>query len=228
MMSLFRKVIGCLVGTVFSVTYLVAPGYSIICLFLLVSPLFSFDLPTFRTIMFCTPFLLTCLVPPIPAPKLVRSFLFQCLIDYFNYEEIFEVSDEELLQLMAERKKEGRSFLLCAAPHGVLSYVALCAVAASDPRYGGLHTAVAGVVLKTPFIKHIIGIYGMVDASKKSMLKHLSKGGTDGTLVLYTGGIAELFFCSRPDETLYLKDRKGFVKLALSTVRILNFCHRTP
>ena len=120
---------------------------------------------------------------------------------------------------MNERKKLGRSFLLCAAPHGVLSYVALCVVAASDIRFGGLSTAVAGVVLKTPFIKHIIGIYGMIDASRKNMLRHLSKGGAEGSLVLYTGGIAELFFCSRPEETLYLKERKGFIKLALTTVR---------
>jgi hypothetical protein len=77
---------------------------------------------------------------------------------------------------------------------------------------------VAGVVLKTPFIKHIIGIYGMVDASRKSMLKHFARGGAEGSLVLYTGGIAELFFCSRPEETLFLKERKGFVKLALTTV----------
>jgi hypothetical protein len=161
---------------------------------------------------------MTCAVPPIAAPKLVRSYMFQCLIDYFNYEEIFEVKDDELLKLMEDRKKEGRSFLLCAAPHGVLSYTALCVVASSDMRYGGLSTAVAGVVLKTPFIKHIIGIYGMIDASRKNMLKHLSKGGAEGSLVLYTGGIAELFFCSRPQETLYLKERKGFIKLALTTV----------
>jgi diacylglycerol O-acyltransferase 2-like protein 6 len=140
------------------------------------------------------------------------------MIDYFDYEEIFEVPDDELWALMEERKKEKRSFLLCAAPHGVLSYTALCAVASSDTRFGGLSTAVAGVVLKTPFIKHIIGIYGMVDASRKSMLKHFARGGAEGSLVLYTGGIAELFFCSRPEETLFLKERKGFVKLALTTV----------
>jgi hypothetical protein len=40
-------------------------------------------------------------------------------------------------------------------------------------------------------------------------------------LVLYTGGIAELFFCSESHETLYLKERKGFIKLALTTVSSL-------
>jgi hypothetical protein len=221
-MSLFRKAVGCFTGSVFSITYIVAPVYSILCICLLFIPLVSLHLPTIQTVLFASPFILSSALPPIASPTLVRSFFFQCLIDYFNYEEIFEMKDDELLKLMEVRKKEGRSFLLCAAPHGVLSYTALCAVASSDTRYGGLSTAVAGAVLKTPFIKHIIGIYGMIDASSRSMIKHLSKGGAEGSLVLYTGGIAELFFCSESQETLYLKERKGFIKLALKTV--LNDC----
>lgn len=217
-MSIFRKAVGGVIASVFSMTYMFGPLYMILCMFLLLSSLFSFVLPTLRTILFCAPFILSCSFPPIASPTLVRSFFFQCLIDYFDYEEIFEVSDNELLALMEKKKREGHSFLLCASPHGVLSYTALCAVAASDERFGGLSTAVAGAVLKCPLIKHIIGIYGMVDASRKTMLKHLAKGGSEGSLVLYTGGIAELFFCSESHETLYLKDRKGFIKLALTTV----------
>jgi hypothetical protein len=217
-MSMFRKAVGCLTGSVFSFTYMFGPLYGIACTYLLLAPLFSYTLPSIKTVLFCSPFILSCALPPIASPAIVRSYFFKCLIDYFDYEEIFEMNDDEMLELMKKKKEEGRSFLLCAAPHGVLSYTALCAVAASDLRYGGLTTAVAGAVLKTPFIKHIIGIYGMIDASRKSMVKHLSKGGAEGSLVLYTGGIAELFFCSESHETLYLKERKGFIKLALTTV----------
>lgn len=39
--------------------------------------------------------------------------------------------------------------------------------------------------------------------------------GIDGCLVLYIGGIAELFKSSRKEERLYLKKRKGFIKVAL-------------
>lgn len=212
-----RKAVGCFTASIFSVTYLVGPVYTFLCLYLLLSALFRLTWPSCNTLLFTSPFILTVVIPPIPAPNVVRSFFFQCLVDYFGYEEIFEVPDEELLKMMKKRKAEGKSLLLCAAPHGVLSYTALCAVAKSDMRFGGLCTAVAGVVLKTPFIKHIIGIYGAIDASSKSMSKHLSKGGAEGSLVLYTGGIAELFFCSESEETLYLKERKGFVKLALKT-----------
>ena len=37
----------------------------------------------------------------------------------------------------------------------------------------------------------------------------------DGTVVLYVGGIAELFKTSREAERLFLSERKGFIKLAL-------------
>ena len=71
-------------------------------------------------------------------------------------------------------------------------------------RYSKLCTAVAGAVLQTPIIKHVMGIYGLIDASAKSLKKHLAKGGIEGSIVLYTGGIAELFKCSETDEILFL------------------------
>lgn len=39
--------------------------------------------------------------------------------------------------------------------------------------------------------------------------------GLKGCVVLYVGGMAELFKCSLDEERLYLSKRKGFIKLAL-------------
>lgn len=39
--------------------------------------------------------------------------------------------------------------------------------------------------------------------------------GIDGSIVLYVGGIAELFKACRDEERLFLSKRKGFIKLAL-------------
>jgi len=36
-------------------------------------------------------------------------------------------------------------------------------------------TAVASVVMKFPLLKHVIGIFGLMDASKKSLVKHIAK-----------------------------------------------------
>jgi hypothetical protein len=54
-------------------------------------------------------------------------------------------------------------------------------------------------------------VFGMVDASGKTLTKQLSKG----SACLYIGGIAELYLASPTEERLYLKKRKGFIKLAL-------------
>ena len=41
------------------------------------------------------------------------------------------------------------------------------------------------------------------------------KTGIEGSVVLYVGGMAELFKCSAEEERLYLSKRKGFIKIAL-------------
>lgn len=71
-------------------------------------------------------------------------------------------------------------------------------------------------MLKLPILKHVMGIYGLTSASSGNMCKILrGKKGIDSCLVLYIGGIAELFKSSRKEERLYIKNRKGFIKLAL-------------
>jgi hypothetical protein len=73
-------------------------------------------------------------------------------------------------------------------------------------------TAVASVVLSFPIMKHVIGIFGLIDASRKSLTKRLEKG---KSFVLYPGGIAELFLSSPTKEAIFA--RKGFIRLALTT-----------
>jgi 1-acyl-sn-glycerol-3-phosphate acyltransferase len=76
---------------------------------------------------------------------------------------------------------------------------------------------VAEAVLRTPILKHVMGIFDLISASKSSLMKQLKKPGVEGSIVLYVGGMAELFLSSEQEETLYLKKRKGFIKLALQT-----------
>jgi Diacylglycerol acyltransferase len=82
-----------------------------------------------------------------------------------------------------------------------LSYCGMCAAASCDQDIGRIHTAAASVIMKTPILKNVMGIFGLVDASRPSLQKHFRKKGIDGCVVLYVGGIAELF--------------KSFIKLAL-------------
>ena len=87
----------------------------------------------------------------------------------------------------------------------------------TPPELRKIKTGVASALLKFPILKHVMGIYGLTSASGGNVRKILrtKNKGIDGSLVLYTGGIAELFKSSRKEERLYLKNRKGFIKIAL-------------
>jgi len=205
----FKRSIGMLVACVFSFTYVITPLYLISSVVLLAM------YPTVNSLIFMAPIIISALIPVIQMPGIVKSTIFGYMKDYFDYEEHFEMSDDKLIELIDSYKKAGRSIIFTGLPHGIVSYGGLCAGAAADPRYNKLVTAAAGAVLATPILKHIVGVFGLIDASGKSLKKRLAKSGMEGSVVLYTGGIAELFKCSTEKEILFLKQRKGFIKLAL-------------
>ena len=91
----------------------------------------------------------------------------------------------------------------------------MCASANAPEGLREYNTAVASVLLKFPILKNVLGIFGLVDASGSNIRKILQKKGIEGCVVVYVGGIAELFKSSRKEERLYLSKRKGFVKYAL-------------
>lgn len=203
--------VGMFVATLFSLTYILTIPYSIIAIVYVVR------YPGFPSLLFILPYVLSLIIPPIRLPWLTGSIFMGCLRDYFDFEQVNEISDEELLKTLDEYKKVGRSIIFPTVPHGVLSYGSLCAGGGPylHPRLSMIPSAVAGAVLASPIIKHVMGIWGLIDASSPSLVKHLAKGGLEGSFILYPGGIAELFLCSEEEERLFLKSRKGFIKLAL-------------
>jgi len=74
-------------------------------------------------------------------------------------------------------------------------------------------TAAASVTKLFPILKDVLAVFGLIDASSKTLSKRLSK--PRGTFVLYIGGMIELFYSSPKEEVVFLKERKGFIKLAL-------------
>jgi hypothetical protein len=206
-----NKFLGGLVASAFTLSYILAPAYVIATLILI--PFIGW-----KSFYLLIPILVSALTPIIKLPWLVRHPIFRTILDYFDFETIFETTDDSLLEYIQKLKQDGRGgVILAAQPHGVLSYGGICAGAAADSRFDNLVTAAAGAVLATPIIKHVVGVFGLIDASGPSLRKHLSRGGVEGSCVLYIGGIAELFRCSESHETLILQQRKGFIKLALQT-----------
>jgi 2-acylglycerol O-acyltransferase 2 len=88
----------------------------------------------------------------------------------------------------------------------------MCAAVNKPDDLEVVPTAAASVVLKTPLLKNLMGVFNLIDASASSLKNRLK---TAGSVLMYIGGIAELFKSSRREERLYLAKRKGFIKLAL-------------
>ncbi|CAN0406775.1 unnamed protein product, partial [Laminaria digitata] len=74
-------------------------------------------------------------------------------------------------------------------------------------------TCAASVIQRIPILKHVFGVFGLVGASSHSMTKTLKTS----SIVLYVGGIAELFMSTPAEERLFVGKRKGFIKLAMRT-----------
>lgn len=203
--SRFRFVMGGFLATLFALMYFVAPFYMISSIFALI---YRWKFANY----YALPLILSAILPPIPMPRLIQ--LLYPMLDYFDYEEIHESGEDGINDVL----KHGKNYLLVLQPHGVISYVSICCAIFARPEFQGkVPSAVADAILYTPILKHVLGIFGIVSASKTSLKKVLRKSGVDGCVVLSVGGIAELFLSDTEYERLYLKSRKGFIKLALET-----------
>jgi len=196
--------LGFLTASLFSLTYILTPIYCIAC------PMSFFIYESWQTaFLFSLPLLISILLPPMQSTTIVGSWL-KPMLSYFQYQESLAQSNQEIMEYAKSRR-----FILCFQPHGVISYVGFCAAVSMPPEMRPLQSAVASSLLQTPILKHLIGIFGLTNASKKNLINQFRKPGIHGCIVLYVGGIAELFKCSRTEERLFLSKRKGFIKLAL-------------
>jgi len=158
------------------------------------------------------PFVLSALLPPFPSRTFLQAWPFCHMPKYFNFSEIRETTHEEVRSLI-----ESRPVIFSVQPHGVFSFGGASAGVEWSkswwhPRQ--IPTSAASSVINTPLVKHIVGLFGLVDASPKVLTRWLSAG---HSAVLYIGGIAELFLVSQNSERLFARKRKGFIKLALRT-----------
>lgn len=193
--------LGMAVASVFSLAYLLIPAY----LLSAVSALILRYPTTKSAIVYALPMLVSIVVPPKRSRFALR--LIRPMLDYFDFEAIH--LDEENVR---GQMNSGKSFIFASQPHGVLSFVGMCAATYNVDDVKDVPTAAASAVLKTPLLKNLMGIFNLVDASAGSLRKLLRKG---RSVVIYIGGIAELFKSCRTEERLYLAKRKGFIKLAL-------------
>lgn len=192
---------GMAVATCFTIAYLLIPAYLLSATVALI-----LRYPTTKSsIYYALPMIISIIIPPIPSRLALR--MIRPMLDYFDFEEI-HMDETNVRTNMAN----GTNYLFAAQPHGVLSFVGMCAACSKPDDVENVPTAAASVVLKTPLLKNMMGIFNLVDASGSNLKRILRKG---GSVLIYIGGIAELFKSCRTEERLYLQKRRGFIKLAL-------------
>lgn len=214
--SQFERAVGFLCASIFSTVYVAAPVYLILAFArLIVAPL------SISTWLLLLPMLLSILAGPEATagigPVLLSSWAFRQIPKYFEYDEYHEVTDAEL----KEQHHKGQNFIIVQHPHGIFSFVGVCAAVSTITGSNGLGieglrdvpTAGASVLRKIPILKDVLGVFGIIDASAKKLAARASR--VRGSFVLYVGGMAELFASSSKREAVFLRGRKGFIKLAL-------------
>ena len=199
-----RWCLGMFCGSIFTFTYLLAPPYVISSILAL-----ALRYPDGNTsFIYALPLILSILTPPRAMPTVVGWL--SPMLDYFQFECITE--NEETLDANLTK---GKNYIFACQPHGVISFCGMCSSVYRDPKHRRVQTAVASALLKFPILKNVMGIFSLTDASGSNLKKILKRPGTEGSVVIYTGGIAELFKSCRTQERLFISQRKGFIKLAL-------------
>eukprot|EP00804_Cyclotella_cryptica_P019344 CCRYP_006185-RA/>CCRYP_006185-RA protein AED:0.04 eAED:0.04 QI:182/1/1/1/1/1/2/459/327 len=193
---------GLAVASIFSIAYLLIPVYLLSAILSLVLRYPS----TQGSLIYSLPLLLSIFIPPKYSRLALR--MLRPMLDYFDFEAIHTNEDNIRTQIA-----QGKSFLFAAQPHGVLSYTGMCSAVCNPNDCVSVPTAAASVVLRTPLLKNLMGIFNLVDASAQNIRRIVKRR---GSVLIYIGGIAELFKSCREEERLYLTNRKGFIKLALT------------
>ncbi|KAF4595800.1 diacylglycerol O-acyltransferase 2B [Ophiocordyceps camponoti-floridani] len=121
-----------------------------------------------------------------------------------------------------------RKYIMGYHPHGIISHGAWCAFATDVLGFAQKFPGITNSLLtlesnfRIPIYRDWILGMGVRSVSKESICNILSKGGPDGSgqgraVTIVVGGARESLEARPGKMKLVLKDRKGFVKLALRT-----------
>jgi 2-acylglycerol O-acyltransferase 2 len=149
-----------------------------------------------------------------PQDWLRRAFIFKWFADFFPV-RLHRTTSEPF-------DSTTKTYIFCVHPHGIISFGAFASFATEACGFSKLfpginvHLLTLASNFKIPFYGIWLAALGVCDASKESIRYILGSGpGNACTLVL--GGAKESLDAHPGSYTLTLKDRKGFVKLALES-----------
>ncbi|XP_073812549.1 diacylglycerol O-acyltransferase 2-like [Musca autumnalis] len=125
-----------------------------------------------------------------------------------------------------------RNYLVASFPHGIIGTGVTHNMGNNIGKwlklYPGIRPKIAtlDINFRIPFMREVMRYWGMVSCSKQSLMYHLSKsndpkhpdnrdGFTANAVALVVGGAEESLECHPGRYVLVLKNRKGFVKIAI-------------
>lgn len=172
---------------------------------------------TQRTIILAV--FITSLILPSSFPgKLgyeIGDWTMRCAMKYFGMKITFE--DEDAIISLGENTNKGAIFPV--EPHHVLPFNVFIfnqSLQNIPGRIGSTGTALlTGAVFKLPIMRNIYTWIGAFSVDKKTFAGRLSRG---ESVAFVPGGVQEVIMLDpdKPNDLIcYLKNRKGFVKLAL-------------
>jgi len=143
-------------------------------------------------------------LPVRPWDKARRNWLFDQWNRYFSVRVHFE-----------EALDKSRAAIFCMSPHGLYPFAqAIALTGRLSALFNDMRPVTADMALRFPVFRHLLGWVGAIGASSSSMQKHLKQG---DSLCLIPGGIAEMFLTTPTEDIALLRERKGFVRIALQT-----------
>lgn len=159
----------------------------------------------------------------------IDSSIWRSLCQYFSFKVIVCGSPSPFLP-SDDQSPPSQRYIFVEFPHGVIPMGFMLSSTIAQRVIPGVHAegAVASVLFNLPFIGHIAHWFGGRPATSQNIRNVLNRGNlqivmsflfinsnSGHSVAIMAGGIAELFLSSREQERVYLKNRKGFVKIAI-------------
>ncbi|KAF0875977.1 DG2L6 protein, partial [Crocuta crocuta] len=115
------------------------------------------------------------------------------------------------------------NYIIVNHPHGVLSYGVFINFATEATGFSRIFPGITPSVgtlegiFWIPIVREYVMSMGICPVSELALKYLLTQKGSGNAVIIVVGGAAEALLCRPGASTIYLKERKGFVKLALET-----------
>ena len=199
------------------IVFLVGPTSFIIGLFLIYISYNIFPLWFFIILWMCYIFDIFFIQPQNSITRTSKKFKnwagWNLVNNWFNF-KIFTEDDMNIDQ--------NKTYIFAIHPHGIFSWG--CAIPLIDnlpfrnfnKKFSKINYCfvAASIVFKIPLIREICLMLGMIDASKNNIMSALKNNYSVGINI---DGQAGVLSCKKGIDSVVLDNRKGFIKIALST-----------